>query len=451
MRKRTAILALSFLCAAAVALFGWALTEHARAIQGERAALAAGSRAFGELCASLTELDTALQKSLYATSPATAGALCTQVYGRAMTAQQALGALPLSGETLEKTAGFVSRVGDYAFMLSRSAARGAAYTGQERENLAALAEISEVLCGNLRQLRLDLLAGRLDMGELLAAPAAADGAEGAALPATLSGGLRLTEQEFPEVPSLIYDGPFSAHLDRAEPLALKGLPELTEQEALTEARALLGSRAAVKSLGKTEGKLPTWNFSVREGSAETTLALSVRGARPVGLLCSRPVGEAKLTTEEALEKARQYAARYGFAGAESSYHMTQGGVLTVNFAYVQSGVVCWADLVKIGVALDDGGLVSLEARGWLMNHRARDIPAPRVGEAEAAKAAGEGLTIESSRLSLVPRPGGEEVFCREFTCRGAAGRRFVVCVNALTGEQEKILILLEDETGSLTI
>ena len=449
MRRKTAVRAISLLCALLLALGGWALSEHRRAVMGERAALAASARAFGELVTSFSELDTALRKSLYAGSPGMAGTLCTQVYGKAQTAQQALGALPFSTEELEKTAGFISRVGDYAFTLSRAAARGAGYTDSERENLAALADVSGVLAENLRALRLELDDGRLTMDEQLRGIARADEAEDA-LPASLSGGLRLAEQEFPETPALIYDGPFSAHLDRAEPLALASLAEFSEDEARTQARALLGT-SAVKLLGRSEGKLPTWDFSANQGGAETTLSLSVRGGRPVLLLSARAVGERVLSDDEALEKARAYVKRYGFSDMISSYHMVQGGVMTVNFAYEQDGVVCWADLVKVGVALDDGSLVSLEARGWLMNHRTRDIPAPAVSEDEAALRVGAGLEIESQRLALVPQPGGGEVFCREFTCRNAAGEHYVVCVNALTGEQEKILILLEDENGSLTI
>ena len=47
-------------------------------------------------------------------------AVCTDVFGKAMTAQMSLGALPFSTQELEKTAGFISRVGDYAYSLSRA-------------------------------------------------------------------------------------------------------------------------------------------------------------------------------------------------------------------------------------------------------------------------------------------------------------------------------------------
>ena len=50
------------------------------------------------------------------------------------------------------------------------------------------------------------------MDELDDAERRLDEAEESAVPETLSGGMRLIEEEFPEIPSLIYDGPFSEHI-----------------------------------------------------------------------------------------------------------------------------------------------------------------------------------------------------------------------------------------------
>ena len=52
---------------------------------------------------------------------------------------------------------------------------------------------------------------------------------------------------------------------------------------------------------------------------------------------------------------------------------------------------------------------------------------------------------------MIPTAGQHEVLCYEFVCTDSAGGRCIVYVNAETGEQQKILILLEDENGSLTI
>ena len=47
--------------------------------------------------------------------------------------------------------------------------------------------------------------------------------------------------------------------------------------------------------------------------------------------------------------------------------------------------------------------------------------------------------------------GKYEILCHEFKCEAEDGRHYIIYVNAVTGEQEKILILLEDENGALTL
>ena len=451
MKKRTAILTISFLSAAVVALCAWGFVQHARAERYQITAEAGYQRAFGELVSSLTEIDSALQKSLYATSPATAGALCTEVFGKAMMAQMSLGVLPFSTQELEQTAGFISRVGDYAYMLSRAAAKGSSYTDEQRENLAALSDTATILAQNMTQLQTDMSDGRLTMDELKNAEDRLDTAK-ESLPTTLSGSMRLIEQEFPEVPSLIYDGPFSEHLTNASPRFLENLRAFSEEEArMTAWEFLGGARTAVKSQGRTEGSLPTWNFSAKCGDGEMDLALSVQGGKPVNLLCSRSLGEAKLSEEEAEAAAQSYLKKHGFTSMERTYHMIQNGVMTINYAYAQDGVLCYADLVKVSVALDDGSVVGLETRGYLMNHVQREIPEAAISEEQAASKVADGLEVLNHRLTLVPRTGGEEVFCHEFTCQTERGQHYIIYVDAVSGEQEKILILLEDENGALTL
>lgn len=451
LRKKTAVLVITYTLAALVALGAWGAREACRAEKSAIAVQTGYERAFGELVTSLTELDSALQKSLYATSPAVSGALCTQVFGKAMTAQQALGVLPFSTQELEQTAGFISRVGDYAFMLSRAAARGSGYTDEQRDALASLSDTAGILAGNMRQLSADMSDGVLRMDELLASEKRMDEAE-ASLPTTLSGAMRLIEQEFPEIPALIYDGPFSAHLDRAEALFLQDKAEFSESEALLEARALLeNGHSGVRSAGKTDCRISTWDFTARCGDGESYLSVSVQGGKPVSLLCSRSIGEVKLSDDEALAAARAYLEKHGFSGMQSSYFMKQGGVMTVNFAAAQGGVLLYPDLVKVGVALDDGSIVSLETRGYLMNHRSRTLPQAAVSEAAAREKVAPELEILGHRLCVIPREGGEEVFCHEFTCQTEREQHYIVYVSAVTGEQEKILILLEDESGALTV
>jgi hypothetical protein len=49
-------------------------------------------------------------------------------------------------------------------------------------------------------------------------------------------------------------------------------------------------------------------------------------------------------------------------------------------------------------------------------------------------------------MALIPRGGGE-AYCHEFKCENEAGRRYMVYVDALTGEEERIVLVRETEGG----
>ena len=131
--------------------------------------------------------------------------------------------------------------------------------------------------------------------------------------------------------------------------------------------------------------------------------------------------------------------------------MKQGGILTVNYAYRQGDVLCYSDLVKVSVALDSGRVCGFESRGYLSAHCARDLPAPAVSAEQARAAVPDTLEVLAAQTALVPSDGKVETLCHEFKCAAPDGRHYIIYVNALTGVQHKILILLEDESGSLTL
>jgi germination protein YpeB len=444
MRRRTAVRIISFLLAALAAVSGVAWSKHKRAEALHYALEVSHQHAFAELVTGMSELDSALQKSLYAKSPTVISAVCTDVFGKAMPAQMSLGALPFSTQELEKTAGFISRVGDYAYSLSRA---GRAYTDEEEQNLRKLSETATALAENFRTLQQQLTEGGITMDELAGARQAMDAAEENAVDDSLSGSMRLIEEEFPEIPSLIYDGPFSEHIKSARPRALEGLARVSESEAKRAAAEFLGlEEAKLQSLGKSTGRLPCWYFD----AGGLTVQVTEQGGRVMNLISAYAPEKSSMSAADAAAIAGQFLAQRGFESMAESYHMIQDGVCTVNFAYSQDGVICYPDLVKVSVALDGGTVVGFECAGYLNGHTQRALPEVSV-DAETARAQIGELTEKSHRLAVIPTAGQYEKLCHEFVCTADGGGQYIIYVNAETGEQEKILILLEDENGSLTI
>ena len=452
MKKRLRTIALIYL-SAAVLVFGiLAGVNYERAKRSELALRYTYEHAFGELVTAVSELDTALEKSVYATSPDVVESLCTQVFGKAMTAQMSLSALPFSTQELEQLSGFISRVGDYSYALSRTVPAAGGYSSEELDNLRSLSDTAGILAQNLKSLRSEVQDGSLRLLELERAEATIDDAVPDNV-GTLGDSLRLIEQEFPEVPSLIYDGPFSEHLTDMVPRALEGLADIDEGAARETAARFLGvSRSRVRLLDECGGDIPCYCFaSDTEGGAEDYVSVTKQGGKVLSMLCSRPAGSANVDVETAVETAKRFLHTNGYADMAETYHMTQNGILTVNFAYRQGEVLCYSDLVKVSVALDTGKVCGFEARGYLTAHCPRELPEPAVSAEDARAAVPDGLEIQAEQLALVPSDGKYETLCWEYKCQAEDGRHYIIYADADTGQQHKILILLEDESGALTL
>lgn len=450
MRKRTTVRIITFLSAALVAASALAATGLRRARSLELSARAGAQRSFDELVTSVSELSNALEKSVYVTDPALESALCTQMFGRAVSAQMAMSELPWSSQELENVSGFLSRVGDYACVLSRTVAGSGGYSPEELDNLTSLAETAAVMRLNLQDMQARMLAGQLTMDEAYHAASALEGEEDAA---PLAGtAFQSMEAEFPELPTLIYDGPFSESMESPEPRYLQGMEETDEAAARRAAAKFLGvAEEDVTFQGDVGGAIPCRCYAAWMSGGEYTVYVTVRGGQILSALCSRMPGKEKISVEEALAAAESFLRQQGLSGMEESYHIVEGGVLTVNFEFAQGEVLCYPDLVKVGVAMDNGAIMSYDAKGYISCHRERELPPVEISSPAARQTLAPALTVRAERLAVIPSPGGEERLCYEFTCGAEDGRSYLLYVNAVTGAQEKILILLQDDAGTLTV
>ena len=451
-KRRVRVLAASFTAAAFAVSVGFGVQGYARAEDYRRQLDNGYRQAFTELTTAAGELDAALEKVTYATTPALFASLCAQAYAKALAAQTALGELPYGNVELEQTAAFFAKAGDYAMAMARGAGAEGVCTDENRETLRGLAAAAGELSATLQELQLQLDGGALHPEDVAAvearlAAAAEDGGQ-------ITGGsaFQTVEADFPQVPTLIYDGPFSEHLSSRTPQMLEGLPQVTEEEARRAAAAFAGLRAEVFTpTSDGAGNLPAWGFSALADGGELYVEITKQGGQVLQMLSSRPVGEAALSRKEGVEQAAAFLEEHGYRDMAPSYFLEGDGILTVHFAPVLDGVYCYPDLVKVGVALDNGDVVSFEAHGYLMNHGAREPAAPAVSADEAAERVDSSLTILSRQLALIPTGGEYEVLCHEFKCQNADGGHVLVYVNAATGQQERILLLLEDENGTLVI
>ena len=441
--KKTTVLFATYLMAGILILAGFAIQSQAETAQLRRSMDAGYQRAFSTLVVNVTEMDSALQKGLYATSPSMVSSICTEVFGKSMAAQAALGELPFSEYHLDQTSSFIARVGDYAYLLSRNSAMGQASTEEQQENLQKLSHAASLLADNLTQLQADINAGILSIQALESADQAV---------ASLGDSFQQIESEFPELPSLIYDGPFSEHITQMKPKMLESKTPVTQDEALKTAADWTGIKeSAFEFGGESSGNLPCYYFLAAVDGGELSICVSKQGGVVISMFNSRDIPSTNISSEEMLEKAAAYLSDHGYENMRESYWVVEENIGVINYAYTQDDVLCYPDLVKVHVAMDSGRIVGFEALGYVMSHTPRELPQPQVTEEAARSCVPSSLKLLSSSMALIPTSGKYEVLCYEFKCENQEGRHYILYVNAQTGQQEKILILLESENGTLTL
>lgn len=452
MKKRTAVLLTSYVLAMLAVLGGVALTQYQKA---EAYQLQLGNtyrHAFSELVSNVGQLDTALQKTLYAGTPAMIGTVCTEVYGKSLSASYALSEMPFSSNEFQNMSSFITRVGDYSLMLARKAGCGETGGEDEHDNLVKLSETATVLADNLNQLLADMGSEDLTAGYMRAVSSTAAAVTDEASDDVLKDSFALMEGEFPETPELIYDGPFSTHIAGLMPKWLEGKAEISQEEALDKASAFMDvKKKLLKFNGERAGNLPVYMFYANADGGTISIEVTKNGGHISDAFNSRQVEKSVIGSKDAEKNAMRFLEKKGYKNMKQSYTMNDGNALTVNFAYTINDVICYTDLIKVTVALDTGKIVGFDSQGFIMNHTERIAPSVVVDEDAAKEKVSSYLKILSHELTIIPTGGKNEVFCHEFKCESEDGRHYIVYINAETGMEEKILILLEDENGTLTI
>ena len=167
------------------------------------------SRSLTELADSVSEIEFSLEKGLLISSPAQMVRLSNEINRHSNTAIANLGQLPLTGTELDNTEKFLSQVGAFSNALAMKVSRGENLTEEDYTSLKSLADYSAKLSKNFKEMESSLLDGKLTVEQL---KYTAKNKSNKFLGDIISA----TEEEFVNYPSLIYDGPFSSHIDTIE-------------------------------------------------------------------------------------------------------------------------------------------------------------------------------------------------------------------------------------------
>ncbi len=441
--KRVMIRIISFAAAVIVALCAWAGQSRYYTALYRQNLQNHYAEALSDLSNYLINIHTTLEKELYVSTPTQLSALSAQLFKEAGSAKNCLSVLPVSNDHSAGMFRFLSQVGNYSLSLSRKASAGQEISDSDRDNLRQLQTYALQLSDKINDMNALLSDSALWKNEI------AYVVSGMSDP-SLSAIYQATEniaQTVTAYPTLIYDGPFSDHIDRAVPQFTKDKLTISRTEARQIAAKYLNcDTSALSDAGDEDSVTPAFLFTCED----RTIAITKEGGGCLYISSGRTVSEASISAEQAVKTALEYLQQQTGLAFASSYYMISDNICVANFAYQQDGVICYSDLIKVGVALDNGRIENLEARGFIMNHTARELPAPKNSIQDAQAILSPELTVQSGALALINLNSTQEILCYEFTCKGQNDEDILVYVNTDTLQEENILLLLKTDGGTLT-
>ena len=197
--------------------------------------------------------------------------------------------------------------------------------------------------------------------------------------------------------------------------------------------------------------IPVYDFSLKNNQDQSAnISISQKGGHVVYYNSNREVGVEAISQEEANEKGKQFLTSKGFPNMKETYYLKQEGIVTINYAYSQDGVIMYPDLIKVKVALDNGEVLGIETSGYLNNHEERNLPEIKISKEEAKNTLNKDLQIESEGLAMIPTEWQSEIYCYEFKGK-VDDSEFLVYINCENGREEDILVIKDTPNGTLTM
>lgn len=408
------------------------------------------NKAFYELVEYVDNVEVLLAKAQITSTPEFSAKTLSNIWRKADLAQSSLSQIPTNNNVLNNAVKFFNQLSDYSYSLSNELIDGKELKREDYQNLDEYYKTCQTLNATIQQLASDFSSNSISWEELTEEENTPLLAQEVANISKES--FSKIEEDMQDYEGLIYDGPFSEHMTSTEPLGL-GDEKVTEEEAKEKLYEYINkdSIKELKSNGIVNGNIQTFSFEfVLNNGINGYADITERGGQVLLLNIDREVKEENILKQQASDICKNYLNNHGYTDMKESYYTNENGILTINYAYTQNGIICYPDLIKVKVALDNGEILGFEAAGYLNSHHVREIPVAHISMQEAEERLNPNLKIEDSNVAVIPTDWKTELTVYEF--RGKMhDRDFIVYINIENGKEEKIFMILDTPGGTFTL
>ena len=443
--RRLTVRIVSFLMVLFTVLSAWGIVQTYKSVKYAKELTVAHQRTVASLASYIDSLENDLRKMQYANTQTMTSGLSVSLCKASAGAKNCLSELNAGETPLNNVNKFLSQASDYIQSVNKKVASGEKLSDTDHEQITRLYNYAASLSDKIGYMEEVMLSGDVSFEDAVSTLSMLK--DTGDLSVSYSSTVTDAEKSFADYPTLIYDGPFSDNIMKKESEMLRYEEEISQSEAKKRASAYSG--VPENRLIATEDEKSTIEAYVFYYE-NTTVAVTKKGGYLLYLLSDTFSGETKIKETDAVATAKNYLRKFGYGSMKESYYFDYDGICTINFAYTSDDIIYYSDLIKVSVSLDKNEVVSVDCSGYLMNHKKRDVPVDIISVDTAKQSISEVLSVKDRKTAFIPMNDGSEVFTYEFLCNDKDGNDVLVYINAVTGDEADIKLLLYSDNGTLT-
>ena len=395
----------------------------------------------------INNVEVDLAKLLVTSTPKMSAVTLADIWKQANLAKECLEQIPVGQNSMANASKHLTQVSDFSYTLMKQNISDIKLTEEEYEKLKHIYEDSSKLSSNMSDIYDDLNAGRIKWDEL-------EKIGNEKLPDNdISNSISEVGKTFQNYEGLIYDGAFSDHLLSSEPKFLSQ-KEISEDDAKKYIEEVILNDEKIEKIefkGESNGKIELYNFDVTlDSKQKRTISITKNDCKLYLMIGDKKVKEQNISVDEAKKRGMEFLNKLGIDNMIETYYQKTENMIVINYAATQDGVILYPDLIKVKISLDDGKVYGVEAAGYIFNHTTRNNLRPSISQEKAKSILNSSLEIISSDMALIPTESNSEILTYEFKGK-IDNREFLIYINADNAREEKVLLVIDNKNGVLTM
>lgn len=395
----------------------------------------------------INNVEVDLAKLLVTSTPKMSAVTLADIWKQANIAKECLEQIPVGQNSMANASKYLTQVSDFSYTLMKQNISDIKLTEEEYEKLKHIYEDSSKLSSKMSDIYDDLNAGRIKWDEL-------EKIGNEKLPDNdISNSISEVGKTFQNYEGLIYDGAFSDHLLSSEPKFLSQ-KEISEDDAKKYIEEVILNDEKIDKIefkGESNGKIKLYNFDVTlDSKQKRTISITKNDCKLYLMIGDKNVKEQNISVDEAKKRGMEFLNKLGIDNMIETYYQKTENMIVINYAATQDDVILYPDLIKVKISLDDGKVYGVEAAGYIFNHTTRNNLKPSISQEKAKSILNSSIKIISSDMALIPTESNSEILTYEFKGK-IDNREFLIYINADNASEEKVLLVIDNKNGVLTM